>query len=216
MSKFIFFTSCLILFAGPVSAQSSKNMAVYMGYAFFNEPHVTFEYRFHPRLAANVEAAAFAPFVHGMSSRGLFPEFWYRLNGVGGSLRGGVALYGKRHFGIMHRLMLDLTYFSSYTYQEEVAVQYATLRDFRREFVQSTVCYELTFRLAKDKRHHLFLRAGIGPRFLWTTVTQVQYPGYPAYDAHDRTFSVTAAPVFSVGYRIRLFPQKGYFVREGL
>lgn len=214
MKKSLPFVLFVIGLSVSVHAQFSKNFATYVGYAIINEPNITLEYRFHKRLAANLEGAAFVPFKNEMQVGGVGSELGYRINGRGGAIRAGIAVYGKRRFGIMHRVMADITYFSSNLYKERYGV--ITVEDnFYREFVQYGVFYEMTFRLfARQKRHHLFVRVGMAVRGLHTTTESSHIAGEPPVAPAPYRFRTVPAPILAVGYRFRLHPQRGYFVND--
>lgn len=201
-------------------SQFSSNFAAYVGYAIINEPNVTLEYRVNKRIAINLEGAAFIPYVR--------QKYWFelltapidRVNYRGGSLRTGVAIYGQWPWNrwLMHRVLFDVTYASSNLFMDDPGrfsgTQQVVVNEIYREFMQYSVFYECTFRLfAHEKRHHLFVRAGLGGRALHTRTVR-SYSGLGGEElpvSQPYAFSGKFAPVFAAGYRFRLHPQKKYF-----
>lgn len=116
----------------------------------------------------------------------------------------------------MHRIMLDLSYLSSGLYREEFAISFVTSNNFYREFMQYGIFYEFTIRLfSSQKRHHMFLRAGIAAKTIHTrTVAAHNGSGSYASVVAPYSFDVVPSPILSVGYRFRLHPQKDYFIGE--
>ena len=205
----------LLLSTYSIHAQFSKNFAAYVGYAIVNEPNITFEYRVHKRIAVNLEGAAFIPLKKEQNLQGILSPT-KRLNCTGGSIRTGISIYGKNRFGIMHRVMADISYVSSGLYRETSGTSYFIGDDYYQQYMQYGVFYEFTVRLfASQKRHHLFVRAGIAARTINRyTIDREDGMGnhYPVTQSHE--FYTAPGALFSIGYRIRLHPQKDYFVGE--
>jgi len=211
-----FCAACVLLVLPySIQAQFSKNFAAYIGYAILNEPNITFEYRVHERIAVNLEGAAFFPLKKEQNLHGILSPT-KRLNCTGGSIRTGISIYGKNQFGIMHRVMADISYVSSGLYREVSGSSTFVGNHYHQNYMQYGVFYEFTVRMfAGQKRHHLFVRAGIAARTInrYTVKTQDGMGNnYPVTQPHK--FYTAPGALFSIGYRIRLHPQKDYFVGE--
>jgi len=208
---FILLFTCGFLQTGR--AQGAKNLGVYVGYALINEPVVTLEYRVSPRIAVNLEGAGIFP-MKREATWGMFSGLVARPNYRGGAIRTGISIYGRRRPHIMHRVLFDLMYLSSNKFTERYGV--LAIEDvFYRELMHYGVLYELTFRFSRERKHHLFIRAGMGIRGIHrTTVSSRNNMTGETVSPTPYRFETGFAPLLSVGYRFRIYAFKDYFVGE--